>query len=271
MFVHSFVPLIALVCLLLTFKHLGCHIFPVGWQPPPGFGAGCCWYRHWAGPVCAAGSDEGSEPFSSSLVRHFLQLCPAEGRSLLRRLRGDHQLPPAAALAGATALQQLLQHASPGCAGWRKQLSLYPPASRSHRLASLTFLLAVRWVRPPWPCRSPAPAAAWCSWWTRKSFMAASCIRICTCTMYIPKKAIKFSLFEILRPWSAWTFSVCGKPYLLPLFFLWKISCPGVVACSLLWSFPEQGGVAEAYGSGRATDPGIRRPSRESELARKSL
>jgi len=171
----------------------GILIILVSWRTPPR-----CW--NWLllvtslelGQFMPLAQMRGSEPFSSTPVQHFLQLRPTKGRSLLRRLRGDHQLPPAAALAGATALQQLLQHAIPGCAGWRKQLSLYPPASRSHRLALLPFLLAVRWVRPPWPRRSPTPAAAWCSWWTRKSFVAASCIRICTCIVYLPEKAIKF-------------------------------------------------------------------------------
>ena len=95
-----------------------------------------------AGPVYAAGPDEGLGAFLIFPVRHLLQLRPMVGPSLLRRVHGGHQLPPAAASTGATALQQLLQSADSGCAGWRKQLSLFPPTSRSRRLQPpLPFLL----------------------------------------------------------------------------------------------------------------------------------
>ena len=57
-----------------------------------------------AGPVDAAGSDEGLESFSSSPVWQFLRLHLIVGHSLLCRLHRVHQLPPTAASAGATSL-----------------------------------------------------------------------------------------------------------------------------------------------------------------------
>ena len=94
-------------------------------------------------------------------------------------------------------------------------------------------------VRPPLTHCSPARTAAWYFWWAKKSFAAASRIRIHHLyrAMYVPKEAIKFSFFGILISRSLSTFLVCGKLYLSPLFLIWKKFVPGVVARSLLRRF----------------------------------
>ena len=182
-----------------------------------------------AGPVYVAGSDEGLRGF---LIFH------SAGISSNDALRKG-----VACFAGCAevvkSLRQRLQQGQPlfsSCSnmlardarGGQEHMLSSPPTPRGCMLAPQPFLLKVRRVRPSWPRCSPALAAAWCSWWTRKFFAAASCIRICTCTVYIPKKAIKFSFLGILRPRSASTLSVCGKLYLLSLFLMWKRFCvPG--------------------------------------------
>ena len=180
-----------------------------------------------AGPVYVAGSDEGLRGF---LIFHSAGISSNERKGV-------------ACFAGCAevvkSLRQRLQRGRPlfsSCSnmlardarGGQEHMLSSPPTHRGCMLAPQPFLLAVRRVRPSWPRCSPALAAAWCSWWTRKFFAAASCIRICTCTVYIPKKAIKFSFWGILRPQSASTLSVCGKLHLLLLFLMWKRFCvPG--------------------------------------------
>ena len=128
-----------------------------------------------AGPVYAAGSDEGPGAFlilPSAIIS-------SNGAS-------------AVASAGVTAFSSCSNMLARGAWGGQEHMLSSPPTPRGCMSTPLPFLLAVRRVRPPWPHCSPAPAAMWCSWWTKKFFVAASCIQICTCNVYIPEKAIKF-------------------------------------------------------------------------------
>ena len=132
-----------------------------------------------AGPVYAAGSDEGLGAFL---------IFPSAGISSNDALRKG-----VACFIGRTeavkSLRQRLQRGrllfsscsnmlTRGAWGGQEHMLSSPPTPRGCMSTPLPFLLAVWQVRPPWPHCSPTPAAMWCSWWTKKFFVAASFIRV---------------------------------------------------------------------------------------------
>jgi len=147
-----------------------------------------------AGLVYAAGSDEA--------LGAFLFLPSAAISSNDARREGvtrfvgcaevvKTQEPPAAPSSGATAFSSCSNLLARGA---REHMLSSLPAPRGRGLAPLPLLLAVRWVRPPWPHCSPTPAVAWYSRRTRKFFAAASCRSVLTFCVW------KTSLVTVVNP-----------------------------------------------------------------------
>ena len=162
-----------------------------GLQPNDGAGC-CCWCRHW-----------GWASLCCWLRRSAFLILPSAAissndawREGVTRFVGcaevvKTQEPPAAPSSGATAFNSCSNLLARGA---REHMLSSLPAPRGRGLAPLPLLLAVRWVRPPWPHCSPTPAVAWYSRRTRKFFVAASCRSVLTFCVW------KTSLVTVVNP-----------------------------------------------------------------------